>query len=206
MIGRIDAVPTHPRRRLPHHRHGLRGGRARHRGSLDRLRGARRDRVRPGARRRAEVATTICNEIRDSGEAVVIDHVAEDPAYRGHPTPALYGFQSYISMPICRRDGAFFGTLCAIDPRPRAARHARDDRHVQAVRRPDRLPPRRRRAAGARARRRCSTSAQTAELREQFIAVLGHDLRNPLAAIDAPARGCCAKAPLDETPAMHRRP
>ena len=28
---------------------------------------------------------------------------------------------------------------------------------------------------------------QTAELREQFIAVLGHDLRNPLASIDAGA-------------------
>ena len=32
------------------------------------------------------------------------------------------------------------------------------------------------------------TERQIAELREQFIAVLGHDLRNPLAAIDAGAR------------------
>ncbi len=29
---------------------------------------------------------------------------------------------------------------------------------------------------------------RTAELREQFIAVLGHDLRNPLASIDAGTR------------------
>ncbi len=34
-----------------------------------------------------------------------------------HPTPALYGFQSYISVPI-RRGDEFFGTLCAIDPLP----------------------------------------------------------------------------------------
>jgi sigma-B regulation protein RsbU (phosphoserine phosphatase) len=33
-----------------------------------------------------------------------------------------------------------------------------------------------------------ATQQETAELREQFIAVLGHDLRNPLAAIDAGAR------------------
>jgi phosphoserine phosphatase RsbU/P len=33
-----------------------------------------------------------------------------------------------------------------------------------------------------------ATERQTAELREQFIAVLGHDLRNPLAAISAGAR------------------
>jgi hypothetical protein len=28
------------------------------------------------------------DEIRDSGPPVVIDHVAEDPAFCGHPTPA----------------------------------------------------------------------------------------------------------------------
>ena len=30
----------------------------------------------------------------------------------------MYGFQSYISMPIILADGSFFGTLCAIDPLP----------------------------------------------------------------------------------------
>jgi transcriptional regulator with XRE-family HTH domain len=63
--------------------------------------------------------STICNEIRQSGEAVIIDNVAEDSVFCHHHTPAMYGFQSYISMPIFRRDGTFFGTLCAIDPHPR---------------------------------------------------------------------------------------
>src|SRR4051812_45768883 len=49
-----------------------------------------------------KVATTICDEIRDSGEPVVIDHVAEDESFCGHSTPALYGFESYISVPIRR--------------------------------------------------------------------------------------------------------
>src|SRR5471030_1385321 len=40
-----------------------------------------------------KVETTICDEIRQSREAVVIDHVAEDSDYCGHATPALYGFQ-----------------------------------------------------------------------------------------------------------------
>jgi signal transduction histidine kinase len=65
-----------------------------------------------------ELKTTICNEIRLANEAVVIDHVKEDPDYHDHHTPALYGFQSYISVPIVRKDGTFFGTLCAIDPHP----------------------------------------------------------------------------------------
>ncbi len=65
-----------------------------------------------------EVATTLCHEIRQSGSAVVISHVAQDAVYCGHPTPARYGFQSYISVPIVLPDGGFFGTLCAIDPAP----------------------------------------------------------------------------------------
>jgi len=65
-----------------------------------------------------KVETTICNEIRQSGNGVVIDNVENDPAFATHHTPAMYGFQSYISIPIIRRDSTFFGTLCAIDPKP----------------------------------------------------------------------------------------
>jgi GAF domain-containing protein len=72
--------------------------------------------LQPGGELKVE--TTICHEIRESGRAVVIDDVAADEAFCGHPTPAMYGFRSYISMPIRRPNGAFFGTLCAIDPRP----------------------------------------------------------------------------------------
>ncbi|NCD71945.1 ATP-binding protein [Mucilaginibacter agri] len=70
----------------------------------------------PGGELKLE--TTICHEIRQSGREVIIDHVADDPQFCTHHTPAMYGFQSYISMPIIRKDGSFFGTLCAIDPRP----------------------------------------------------------------------------------------
>lgn len=66
-----------------------------------------------------EIKSTICNEIRQTGNAVVIDHVKEDALFCNHHTPAKYGFESYISMPIKRKDGSFFGTLCAIDPLPR---------------------------------------------------------------------------------------
>ena len=72
--------------------------------------------LQPGGELKVE--TTLCHEIRQSGTAVVIDHVAEDQAYCAHHTPSMYGFQSYISMPIALPNGSFFGTLCAIDPRP----------------------------------------------------------------------------------------
>jgi transcriptional regulator with XRE-family HTH domain len=72
--------------------------------------------LKPGDELKLE--TTICNEIRQSHKAVIIDEVAKDPIFSTHHTPAMYGFQSYISMPIIRQDNSFFGTLCAIDPKP----------------------------------------------------------------------------------------
>ncbi len=72
-----------------------------------------------------EIGTTICNEIRDSGQAVVIDHVDENEFYAGHPTPRIYGFKSYISLPIRLKSGEFFGTLFAIDPKPNQLQNPR---------------------------------------------------------------------------------
>ncbi|MFH7018750.1 ATP-binding protein [Flavobacterium sp. FlaQc-47] len=65
-----------------------------------------------------KIKTTICNEIRQNPKPVIIDNVSEDPYYHDHHTPAMYKLQSYISVPIIRQDGTFFGTLCAIDPKP----------------------------------------------------------------------------------------
>lgn len=66
------------------------------------------------------IETTICNEIRQSKIGVIIDHVDAHDHFCTHPTPKMYGFQSYISIPIILSSGEFFGTLCAIDPKPMA--------------------------------------------------------------------------------------
>jgi signal transduction histidine kinase len=143
-----------------------------------------------------EVKTTLCNEVRAGREAVIIDDVVENPDYCGHPTPALYGFRSYISMPIFLPDGALFGTLCAIDPKP--ARLSTPETVGMFRLFADLI------AFHLDADRRLALNAaslmderETAELREQFIAVLGHDLRNPLASIDAGIR-IVGKAVRDE--------
>ncbi|MDM9618753.1 GAF domain-containing sensor histidine kinase [Rhizobium sp. S96] len=127
--------------------------------------------------------TTLCHEVRGHRHAIVIDDVSKDPIYCDHRTPELHDFQSYISMPIVLPDGRFFGTLCAIDPKPATlnnpqtlgtfklfaeliAYHLDADTKLSDA-------------------QESLLSAQTSsELREQFIAVLGHDLRNPLASIN----------------------
>ena len=67
-----------------------------------------------------EIKKTICDEIRECGRAIVIDHIGADPEWRTHPVPMLYGFESYASFPVVLENGLFYGTLCAIDPDPRA--------------------------------------------------------------------------------------
>jgi signal transduction histidine kinase len=69
--------------------------------------------------------TTFCDQIRDTHHPVIIEHVSQDEAFCHHPTPALYGFQSYISFPIVLKNGIFFGTLCALDPQPAQLNNAK---------------------------------------------------------------------------------
>lgn len=134
-----------------------------------------------------KVETTICHEIRQKNEAVIIDHASEDVVYASHHTPAMYGFQSYISVPIILADGSFFGTLCAIDPKPRKLRTPEIigmfklfaeliAAHLDALGRVE------------VSETKLLLEQQKAELREQFIAVMGHDLRNPLASIQGGLR------------------
>ncbi|WP_035601075.1 GAF domain-containing sensor histidine kinase [Haloferula sp. BvORR071] len=136
--------------------------------------------LKPGGELQLE--TTICNEIRQHRNAVVIDHVAEDDTYACHATPRQYGFQSYISMPIILKDGSFFGTLCAIDPKPAKLKTPAVigmfkmfaeliALHIETT---ERL---------LESEARLKVEREAAELREEFIAVLGHDLRNPLGAL-----------------------
>ncbi len=134
-----------------------------------------------------EVGSTICNEIRSSGEPVLIEHVSEDTDFCNHPTPAKYGFQSYISVPIRRRSGAFFGTLCAIDPKPAAVKSGTTlslfnlfaeiiGNQLEAE---DNY---------AEMQEKLSIERETSRLREEFMGVLGHDLRNPVASVASGAR------------------
>ncbi|XAZ25914.1 GAF domain-containing sensor histidine kinase (plasmid) [Sinorhizobium sp. B11] len=134
-----------------------------------------------------KVESTICHEIRQSHDLVVIDDVDESPQYRNHHTPAIYGLKSYISVPIIRRDGSFFGTLCAIDPAP----HKVDNPETIGMFRlfakliAGNLDNN---ADLVQAQVELAEERELSVVREQFVAVLGHDLRNPIASMMAGIR------------------
>ncbi|QFS83343.1 Bacteriophytochrome [Roseivivax sp. THAF40] len=142
-----------------------------------------------------DVESTLCHEVHQSMQEIVIPDVQADAHYCDHHTPERYGFRSYVSVPIRRSDGRFFGTLCAIDPHPRPLK---DKRVIEMFRlfastiganleTHERLHL---------AERRLTEELDLGKLREEFVAILGHDLRNPVAALRSGLR-MLKKQPLD---------
>lgn len=131
--------------------------------------------------------STLCHVVREFSSEVVIDDVLNDPLYRHHPTPKEYGFRSYLSVPILRPDGAIFGTLCALDPEPNRlkAGSAMDMVRLFAKLIGD--------ALGVEdqlvdAKRALQHERHLSNVQEEFMAILAHDLRNPVTAIRAGLR------------------
>lgn len=126
--------------------------------------------------------STICNEVRQHHEPVIFGEASRDPRFSEHPVPKMYGFESYVSIPIFRVDGEFFGTLCALDPLPAKLDDPNIVKTLQLFAKliATELESAERHEQSANA---LMDARQTAKLREQFIAVLGHDLRSPLSAI-----------------------
>ncbi|KAA0972709.1 GAF domain-containing sensor histidine kinase [Aureimonas fodinaquatilis] len=141
--------------------------------------------LKPGSELPLE--TTLCNEVRQSRDVIVIEDVQTDNEYCNHHTPRMYGFRSYISVPITLEDGSFFGTLCALHGKPVSLKTPGVlgmfnlfaeliGFHIDSKRR------------YLTAETKLAQERETGLLREQFIAILGHDLRNPLASIHSGAR------------------
>jgi signal transduction histidine kinase len=131
-----------------------------------------------------DLNSTLCVEVRSSRTALFIDQASADARYRSHHTPRIYNIESYVSVPIVLSNGHYFGNLCAIDPAPA---NVSDPRVISMFNRFAQLIAQQLESDAARQQAQSALLDERAasELREQFIAILGHDLRNPLAAISA---------------------
>jgi signal transduction histidine kinase len=138
--------------------------------------------LKPGGQLDAD--STLCVEARARREPVVFDHASTHPVYYKHHTPRLYRIESYISVPIVKSDGTYFGNLCAIDPSPHEVSDSRTVAMFQGF--ADLIAY----TLEIEDRQSATETAlveadETAQLRDHFIAVLGHDLRNPLSTLNA---------------------
>ncbi|MCO6383408.1 GAF domain-containing sensor histidine kinase [Oceanicola sp. 502str15] len=134
-----------------------------------------------------EIQSTFCQSVRESFGKVLFNDVATDEVYQNHPIAMKFGIVSYASIPILRSDGTFFGTLCAIDTVPRNIKHPRAvamlemfaDLIGRSLETEERLKAQEELVERER---------KLSRLQEEFVAVLGHDLRNPVAAFEAGLR------------------
>ncbi len=128
-----------------------------------------------------DVNTTLCKEVCERKTALVIEHASRDPIYSTHPTPKQYKIESYIAIPIFRPSGEVFGTLCAIDREPAPL----DAKVVTSLTLFSELISEQLRSEEERRvmEKTLWDERKISQLREQFIAVLGHDLRTPLGGI-----------------------
>lgn len=133
-----------------------------------------------------DAASTLCDDIRTDQHTIVIDKASEDDCYRDHAVPRRYGFESYIAVPVFRSDGRFFGTICAFDPEAKALKGSAIQPMMEAFARLLSIQIASEESA-QRTELALEKEREIAGLREKFIAVLGHDLRNPLFAITAGA-------------------
>jgi signal transduction histidine kinase len=146
------------------------------------------DEIGFGVRRGDQLAanTTLCFESRASRVPIVIEHASTDPLYLAHPAVKLHAIESQISVPIILSNGRYFGNLCAIDPSPAKVKEPRIlsmfTRFASLIASQLETQLRQEQEHSALLDER-----EAGELREQFIAILGHDLRNPLQAVYA---GC----------------
>ncbi|WP_223641293.1 GAF domain-containing sensor histidine kinase [Corallococcus sp. EGB] len=142
------------------------------------------------------VDTTFCDTVRALGGPLRVSHASQDPRFRDHPAPRLHHVESYIAAPLYRRDGNFFGVLCALDSKPadlpedalETFRHLGDLVGSQ-------LEPEA--ALSERDPKRTGTE-EAALLREQLMGIVSHDLRNPLNAISLSAATLIRRTDLDE--------
>lgn len=128
-----------------------------------------------------EVTTTLCREVCDANRTIVVENASADPARSFHRTAEPYRIESYVAIPIVRPGGQGFGTLCAVDHHPVSLEpKVVDALKLFAAMISGQLGSE---ESTSDALRSLSDERRQGQLREEFIAVLGHDLRTPLGSI-----------------------
>ena len=132
-------------------------------------------------------ASTLCSEALAADAEIALDDARSSARYADHPFVTAHGVRGFVSVPVRLPDGEAFGTLCAFDPEPAevAGEETLESLRLYAELVAAHVDAARRLHAGAG---ELAAEREAAELREQLLAVLGHDLRNPLGAIDANAQ------------------
>jgi signal transduction histidine kinase len=124
--------------------------------------------------------TTFCHYTLQSSEPLVLDDVAAHPVYSQVPTVKSLGIGAYVGVPLINSEGHCIGAFCAIDLRPRAWTDAEIEilkSLAMAAFHEIKLG-----MALRELHKKEEESRYAAMARQEFLARVAHDLRNPLSA------------------------
>jgi signal transduction histidine kinase len=128
-----------------------------------------------------DLADTYCNTVRCLDGPIVISHASAHSEWKNHPGFTVFGVESYIAVPLRRRDQSFFGVLCALDTEPtELSEDYLDIFYLLANLVAFEMEAEER---GEHQNRELEMAREATRVRDQFVGILGHDLRNPLNAI-----------------------
>ena len=121
---------------------------------------------------------------------IVIERASDDPRY-DTPHSSTPHLESFMSVPIILGNGRYFGSLCALDTyahevrQPRVMSMFKEFAALIALQVEQQALQVEQQSVRDQEKTALLDERAAGELREQFIAILGHDLRNPLQAIYA---------------------
>ena len=128
-----------------------------------------------------EVKTTYCRTVTLADAPIFITNASKDPVYWNHPALLNYKIESYIAVPLHRRNGSSFGVLCALDPNPSNLA----PEHIDTLRLLASLISYELEAEELQQRLEDDLVAahEAARARDRLVGVLSHDLRTPLTSV-----------------------
>lgn len=135
--------------------------------------------IQPGDIHR--LSEMMCHQVRLALAPIAVCDLPHDGRFQNHPTYRKFGARAYIGVPVQFDDGTFVGTLSALS---RQARPGADSAVPlmtllgQLIAHELQLVDQARHTED-----RLTREQSTAEERERFLALVAHDLRNPLSAI-----------------------
>jgi signal transduction histidine kinase len=153
---------------------------------------------------------SVCKYTMSVPDVLVLPDLREDPRTTDNTlVTQAPSIRFYAGAPLRTRAGVPLGAVCVIDtaPRPEGLTEAQTAglkalaRHTATLLEARRRSPQQDTGSDAKlaaVAEALDSERRMAELRERFVAVLGHDLRNPLTAIDAGLR-LLARDPTSDT-------
>lgn len=127
------------------------------------------------------VGDVLCEIVGATLTPLAVGDLTHHAQYRTHPTRTKFGAEAYVGVPVKFDDGTLIGTLCALSKRPKP----RTDRAVPLMSLLGQLVAHELQLENVaqHTETRLKSEQSTAEERERFLAMVAHDLRNPLTSI-----------------------